>query len=361
MTELCAKHGISRKTGYKWLARYDLEGRGGLADRSRAPKGRPRSTPQELVDLIVETRKQRPAWGPRKLKAFLERQHPGWAIPAASTIGRVLKQHGLISPPRREKRAPTYPHRLVEYTSPNRVWCADFKGPLPLRNGRTCSPVTISDGYSRYLLRCELTPRMGFEQVKPVFESAFAEFGLPEFIRTDNGPPFASRAPGGLSRLSIWWTKLGILPERIQPGKPTQNGRHERLHRTLQAEAVQLPRKSLAAQQRVLDRFRYDYNELRPHEGLGNRCPAEFYNPSPRRYPCPLVEPVYGPAFTMRIVNRKGEFKWKGQTHFASETLRGEHIGIRWSDELQAWSVEYGALYLGFVPENGSFKRPKRT
>jgi putative transposase len=355
MTDLCATHGISRKTGYKWVQRHDEDGRRGLDDRSRAPATSPLATPDKLVELVVNTRKKHPRWGARKLKALLERHHPKLEIPTASTIGAILKRHGLIVAPRRDKKTPSYPSPLADYEHCNKIWCADFKG----GKEKHCCPLTISDGFSRYLLRCEALLRLDVSAVKPIFESAFGQFGLPMMIRTDNGPPFASKAPGGLSELSIWWMKLGIVHERIQPGKPTQNGRHERLHRTLELEARCLPQRTRAAQQRVLDRFRHEYNDVRPHEGLGNSTPADVYERSTRRYPVPLQEPHYSPNYEVRTVRRQGDFKWKGKNVFVSETLRGEHIGLRWDDERGGWAVEYGRLHLGVVTPNGELRRPR--
>lgn len=356
---LCAAHGISRKTGYKWVERYDQGGRKGLEDRSKAPRHCPHSTAEEVIELVVEARKSYPFWGPRKLKAYLEREHRRLTFPAASTIGRVLKDRGLVRPQKREKKAPPYGAPLRDYDKPNRVWCADFKGPVRLKNKGVCNPLTISDGFSRYLLRCQAVRRMDYEAVFPVFEAAFTEFGLPEVIRTDNGPPFASRAPGGLSRLALWWMKLGIVPERITPGKPTQNGRHERLHRTLKLEACGLPRKTWAAQQRAFDEFSCRYNDVRPHEALSNRCPRDLYRKSARRYPRPLNEPDYDPGHDVRRVRASGEFKWRGRLVFISETLRGERIGLRWRDERGAWAVTYGDLLLGHVDSEGRLHRPK--
>jgi putative transposase len=359
MIDLCAAHGISRKTGYKWLQRYDEEGRRGLGDRSRAPHTSPLATQDELVDLIVNARKKHPRWGARKLKALLERQYADWEFPAASTIGEILKRHGLVAPPRREKKTPPYGKTLEDYEHPNKIWCADFKGTVPLAGGKRCNPLTISDGFSRYLLCCEALVRTDVSAVKPIFEAIFEQFGLPKMIRTDNGPPFASIAPGGLSELSIWWMKLGITHERIQPGKPTQNGRHERIHRTLALEACGLPRRTRGAQQRVFDRFRREYNDLRPHEALGNCTPADFYERSTRRYPRPLHEPEYAPNYEIRIVRRQGAIKWKGKLLFLSETLGGEHVGLRWDQERGGWVIEYGPIYLGFVTPQGEIHRAR--
>ena len=222
MTALCAEFGISRDKGYKWIRRYDEEGRAGLLDRPKIAHSLPHATKHEVIEMLVSSRRRFPNWGPRKLKAFLEREHQA-SFPAASTIGRILSARGLSSPQKREVKTPARETPLADYERPNRIWCADFKGAMVLRQKGSCSPLTISDGHSRYLLRCVGMKKMGFEAVKPVFESAFEEFGLPDIIRTDNGPPFASRAPGGYSKLSIWWMKLGISAERIRPGKPTEN------------------------------------------------------------------------------------------------------------------------------------------
>lgn len=358
MTDLCAAHGISRKTGYKWLQRYDERGRSGLEDRSRAPVTSPLATPDELVDLVVGTRKKHPRWGARKLKALLERQYPSLEIPAASTIGTILKRHGLVVPPRREKKTPPYPHALEDYERPNKIWCADFKGTIPLAHGKRCNPLTISDGFSRYLLRCEALSRTDVSVVKPVFEALFRQCGLPTMIRTDNGPPFASRAPGGLSELAIWWMKLGIVHERIQPGKPTQNGRHERIHRTL-LEVCGPPWRTRVDQQRAFDRFRHEYNDLRPHEALSNRPPSDFYQRSTVRYPRRLQEPQYGASYEIRIVRHTGDIKWKGKCLFLSETLRGEPVGLRWEQARQVWVIEYGPIHLGLVTPQGELRRPR--
>lgn len=359
MTDLCAAYGISRKTGYKWLKRYDEQGRGGLEDRSRAPARSPLATPDELVDLVVGTRKKHPCWGARKLKALLERQYPHVEIPAASTIGVILKRHGLVAPPKREKKTPPYPHSLADYERPNKIWCADFKGAVPLKGGKRCNPLTISDGFSRYLLCCEALIQTDVTVVKPIFEAVFWQFGLPEMIRTDNGPPFASRAPGGLSELAIWWMKLGIVHERIQPGKPTQNGRHERLHGTLALEACALPRRTRMDQQRAFDRFRHEYNDLRPHEALDNRTPSDMYQRATNRYPRLLREPQYSPAYETRVVRHNGQIKWKGKFVFLSETLRSETVGLRWDQEQQGWTIEYGPIHLGVVTPQGALRRPK--
>lgn len=360
MTALCAEFGISRDKGYKWLKRYDAEGRAGLVDRPRIAHSLPHATKQEVVEMVVACRRRFPNWGPRKVKAFLENEH-GASFPAASTIGRILSSRGLSSPQRREVKTPRRETPLADYERPNRVWCADFKGTMVLRKKRGCTPLTISDGYSRYLLRCVGMKKMGFEAVKPVFESAFEEFGLPDIIRTDNGPPFASRAPGGYSKLSIWWMKLGISAERIQPGRPTENGRHERIHRTLKQETGQLPRVTFEEQQRRFDSFVHMYNDLRPHESLSNQRPKDVYVKSSRRYPCPLQEPTYDPGYRVRVIRPSGEMTWKGKTLFVSEALAGQRVGVRWHEPERTWLLEFGELLIGRITTQGRFVRSKTT
>lgn len=360
MTELCARNGISRQKGYKWVRRYDEEGRVGLLDRPKVAHSLPHKTKHEVIEMVVECRREFPNWGPRKLKAFLERKHQA-KFPAASTIGRILSQRGLSSPQKREKRTPPRRGKLSDYERPNRVWCADFKGAMWLKRKGRCTPLTISDGHSRYLLRCIGMKEMGFNAVKPVFESAFEEFGLPDIMRVDNGTPFASRAPGGLSKLNIWWMKLGIQTERITPGRPTENGRHERIHKTLKLETGQLPRVTFDEQQRRFDRFMHVYNDLRPHEALGNLCPRDVYVKSARRYPCPLAEPIYGPNYDTRLVKSGGEIHWKGQRIFVSEALVGQHVGIRWDDSEELWHIEFFDLFIGRLNQKGRFRRSETT
>ena len=267
-TELCERFGISRKQGYKWKERYESGGVDALQDRSRAPKTHPHVVTEPLVELIVQARRKHPRWGPRKLLVILARQYPTMEFPVASTVGEILRKRGLVGPKRRRLRNSPYPDALGGYDRPNAIWCADFKGHFPV-NGERCNPLTISDGFSRYLLCCRSLKSTVSEPVRVTFESVFREFGLPDAIRTDNGPPFSSLAPGGLSRLAVWWIRLGIRHERFMPGRPDQNGRHERMHSTLKAETARPPRSSFRAQQRAFDAFRDEYNRVRPHEALG--------------------------------------------------------------------------------------------
>ena len=258
---LCDSFGISRAKGYKWVQRYREQGPGGLEDRKPIARSCPHRTPEAMVDRVVALRKDHPFDGPEKLRARLEALgNQGWKPPAASTIGEILYRHGLIRPRRARLRVPANPNPLGPCEEPNDVWCVDFKGHFACGDGRRCHPLTVSDGASRYLIKCEALDEPKHEPVQMHFERAFREFGLPTRIRSDNGAPFATKAIGGLSKLSVWWVKLGILPERIEPGKPQQNGRHERMHRTLKEQTASPPHASMADQQRAFDRFRHDYN-----------------------------------------------------------------------------------------------------
>jgi len=328
MTELCRIYGIARETGYYWWRRYEEGGLEGLRDLGRAPHRQPNQTPAEIEQWVLELRRAHMRWGPRKLKRVLERDHPGRRWPAASTMGAMLQREGLVTP--RKKRRPVEPYTqpFASADAPNRVWCADFKGWFRTADGERIDPLTLSDAHSRYLLRCQAVAKTDTGRVQAIFEAAFREYGLPEGIRSDNGTPFASRAVAGLSRLSVWWMKLGIVPERIAAGHPEQNGRHERMHRTLKQETASPPAANRRAQQRAFDRFRGEYNELRPHEALALQTPSSVYVPSPRPFPARVPEAEYGSALLVRRVQQHGEFYWKHQDVFVTEVLHGERIGL---------------------------------
>ncbi len=326
MTELCARFGICRDTGYVWLRRYRQYGLKGLAELNRAARQHPNQTAAEVEQAVLDLRQAHMRWGPRKLKRVLERDQPGRLWPATSTIGEIVKRAGLGIARKKRRRTEPYTQPLAHANESNRVWCADFKGWFRSGDGTRIDPLTISDAYSRYLLRSQAVEKADTERVRAVFEAAFREHGLPEAIRTDNGVPFASSALGGLSRLAVWWIKLGIVPERIQAGHPEQNGRHERMHRTLKQELR--PVEDWRAQQRELDRFRQEYNQARPHEALGMETPASVYEPSPRLYPAREPEVEYPDAMRVFRVKSQGCFRWKKHDVFLSEVLWGEPIGL---------------------------------
>lgn len=352
MAELCEKHGISRKTGYKWAERFAREGVEGLKDRSRAPKHHPHQMAGEVKDRLLELRQKHPSWGPRKLLAWLEKHEPDQVWPAASTVGDLLRRSGLVQAGRRP------PIRLRQRVSvrteaggPNEVWTGDFKGEFRTGDGRLCFPLTVMDGFSRFVLVIQSLLSVAGSGTWPIFERAFREYGLPRVIRTDNGNPFArSSALAGLSRLSVRWIKLGITPERIDPGHPEQNGSHERMHRTLKAETTRPPAPDASGQQERFDRFRAEYNGQRPHEALGQRPPGELYEASSRPYPDKIPQPEYPGHYEVRSVSHGGEIKWQGRYLFLSEALGGERVGLEEYDD-GMWAVYFGTLQLGRFDE----------
>jgi len=343
MTELCLRHEISRQAGYNTIARYQREGWLGLEEQSRAPRRHPNQTSEKIEQQIVEQRQAHMRWGPRKLKAVLEREWPRVNWPAASTMGELLRREGLVVPRKKRRRVDPYSTPFAAADAPNRVWCGDFKGWSRTQDGTRIDPLTISDACSRYLLRCQAVEKTDTARVQAVFEAAFREYGLPEAIRSDNGAPFASRAIAGLSRLAIWWMKLGIRPERIQPAHPEQNGRHERMHLTLQQETMSPMAAHRRAQQRRFDLFRYEYNQQRPHQALQMHTPASCYTASPRVFPVRLREPEYPSSMRVRRVSPGGQFVWKAHDVFLSETLMGERIGLAAVDD--RWYTIYFAEF----------------
>jgi len=344
--EICRRYGVSRKSGYKWWEQYLREGVAGLADRSRAPQNQPHAVDEETVGAILGLRARYPSWGERKLKAWLERERGERQWPCASSIGAVLKRYGLTSPPKRRRRA-SPSHELAAPSCANQVWAIDFKGWFRTGDGRRCDPLTLTDAHTRYLLRCQGVDATGAAFVRPLLEAAFREYGMPARMRSDNGPPFASTGVGGLSRLSVWWLRLGIALERIEPGHPEQNGRHERMHRTLKRETARPPERTLRAQQRAFDRFRQEYNEERPHEALGMATPGSRYAPSARPFPARLPELEYPAGFALRVVEQHGDVSWRFGRFFLGEALAGETVGLEEVEE--GWRVWLGPLRLAYL------------
>jgi putative transposase len=357
---VCRRFGVSRRVGYKWLERYRGEGVAGLVDRSRAPLHHPQTMTQEIAESCLAVRRVHPSWGPVKVRAWLERRAPETAWPAASSIGALFDRTGLTVKRRLRRRCPPSSAPFAHCGAANDVWCIDFKGWFLTGDGTHCEPLTLSDAYSRYLLRCQAMARLDTEHVWPVLDAAFREFGLPRRLRSDNGSPFASRGAGGLSKLSVRVIKAGVVPERIMPGKPQQNGRLERLHLTLSQDTANPPARSLREQLERLRAFQRLYNEERPHAALGNDTPAEHYAVSPRRFDGVLREPSYGPDHTVRRVRHNGEIRWQANTVYISEALVGEPIGLI-ENEDGGWTASYGPIALGVIAHGGDrLRKPKR-
>ena len=358
MSELCRRYGVSRKTGYKLRDRFLAEGMAGLADRSRAPHHHPNAVPPVVEEAVLAVRRAHPSWGPKKIRAWLGARDADTVWPVESTIARILDRHGLVTRRRRRHRVAPSPVALSRCVAANDVWGVDFKGWFRTGDGRRCDPLSLSDLASRYVLRLQALATTDGETVWPILDAAFREFGPPLVIRSDNGPPFASLGAGGLSRLSVRLIKAGVTPERIAPGKPQQNGRHERLHRTVKEDTAAPPAASLRAQQRRFDRFRRVFNEERPHEALGQTPPAAHYDPPPRPYGGRPREPEYDEAHQVRRVRRNGEIKWRGKLVFIGEALIGEPVGLEEIDD-GCWAVRYAHVPLGTLDAQDRFVRLK--
>jgi len=355
--ELCARYGISRKTGYKWLARHAAEGLPGLQDRSHAPHHCPHQIAPALAQLICAARQQHPDWGPEKLLDWLRPRYPAIAVwPAVSTAGDLLAREGWVHP-RRRRRTHQHPGVIpATATAANDLWTADFKGQFPTGDGVWCFPLTIGDLYSRYLLACRGLPNVKGQGARPVFERLFRQYGLPLAIRTDNGVPFASCGLHGLSQLNVWWLRLGIQHQRIHPASPQENGAHERMHRTLKAGACRPPRANLAAQQRAFNRFRHLYNHERPHQALDGQTPSYRYSPSPRPYPERLPPLVYPGHFLVKRVTNAGTIRLKHHLLFLAHPLKQHPVGLEETDD-GIWSIYLGTVLLAKVDERDMIVR----
>lgn len=353
MSELCARFGISRKTGYKWVARYAAGGVRGLEPGSPAPKHCPHRTSGEVEAALLEARRAHPSWGPKKLVAWLGPRRPELVLPAPSTVGELLVRHDLVvRRGKRGRRAAAAPRKLHAATGPNAVWSLDFKGEFRTRDGQLCYPLTVQDACTRYLLGVQGLDSTAGAGAQATLERLFREYGLPEVIRTDNGVPFvAPNSIGrGLSRLRIGWIKLGIVHDRIPPGRPDQNGRHERMHKTLKAETARPPEADRGAQQARFDAWRREYNEERPHEALEQQPPGAHYAASPRPYPERLPEPEYAGHCEIRRVRRGGEICFRQRSLFVSETLAHEDIALEEVEE-GIWALWFYDVELARLDE----------
>ncbi len=348
VSELCREYGVSRKTGYKWLARYKECGIDGLHDLSRAPHSCPHRMCEDVAEALLAARRTHPHWGTRKLIAHLARRNPHIAqrLPAASTAFDLLNRSGLVTP-RKTRRRPHHPGSTpLVAEQPNDVWSIDFKGEFRTKDGSMCYPLTVKDAHSRYLLACEALPSVACRGVRPVLDRLFAEVGIPKAMRSDNGAPFCSPAIGGLSKLSVWWMKSGIAHQRTRPATPQDNPRHERMHRTLKEQTARPAADNLLLQQSRFDGFRQEYNHERPHEALEMRTPASAWRPSELTMPvCPQL-PDYPGYMEVRTVHHKGEIKFLGHRYFVSEVLAREQVALEEVDD-GIWSLFFLDRLLG--------------
>jgi transposase InsO family protein len=349
ITQLHKLYGVSRKTIYKWIARYKQDSMSGLEDKPRAPLSHPNATPKELVSRIIEIRIKH-NWGPKKIISWLKKKYPKVAWPAPSTAGSILVKEGLVKGRRLKRHTPSYTEPFRECEQPNDVWSIDYKGQFRTGDDRYCYPLTLTDNFSRYLLLCRglLHPRE--DETKDWLKWAFREYGLPQAIRSDNGTPFASVGLGGLSLLSMWLIKLWIRPERIELGHPEQNGRHERMHRTLKEETTRPPGSDLKEQQKKFGRFKTEYNKERPHEALGQKTPASFYQSSGRILPRKVPEVEYGSLMTVRQVRSNGCIKWRGEFVYVSGVLAGEPVGLKQISESE-WEMYFSFYQFGVLDD----------
>ena len=346
--ELCRRHNISRRTGYKWLERYEAEGPDGLRDLSHQPRSCPHVTPAYVLEAAFELRRARPRWGAGKIIGRLETLHPDWPMPARQVLHKHLEREGLVKKRRRSRKQPHPGRPTAPFDAPNSIWSADFKGQFKTLDGIYCYPLTVQDGHSRFLLGCQGLGGTTYAGSRRVFTRLFHEYGVPTRIRSDNGVPFASMALGRLSRLSVWWIKLGILPDLIEPASPQQNGRHERMHVDLKAEATIPPAANRSAQQRRFNAFRKDFNEVRPHEAHGQRPPASVYEASKRSMPSKLEPPEYPAHFEVRKVSTNGGIRWSSEWVNVSHLLGAEFIGLEEVAD-DVWAVHFGPVALGWL------------
>lgn len=347
VTDLCREYGISRKTGDKFKQRFKRLGLAGLADQRRAPKVIPHRTPPELVEIIAAERRAHPSWGAKKLKQVLE-ERLDRKLPAASSIGDILARNGLVQPRRGRPRHKSKPTALREATAPNDVWCIDYKGQFRLGDRSYCYPLTITDQCSRYILGCEGMAAISDESAREVCEELFRANGLPIAMRSDNGAPFASGGLAGLTKLSVYWMRLGVICERTRPGHPQDNGRHERMHRTLKFETARPPRYNLLQQQERFDEFVDEFNHERPHEALDMKRPAHVFERSPRSYPSPLLEPTYPAHDDVIRINRDGYVYFRRRQFYFAAALAGQHLGVR-EERDGRWLVTFMDLDLGHL------------
>lgn len=346
ISELSREFGISRKTAYKWLGRFDQEGLKGLEERSRRPLSCPREISGEIVCEIVSIRHAHPRWGGVTIREILRRRGC-LELPSARTIDRVLNRCGLVRARKRGHRRVYSTEEIIVPKGPNDVWTVDFKGWWRTQDGKRCVPLTIRDEYSRYILDLASLGKGDTPTVRRRFELCFERYGLPKYIRSDNGSPFcAYLSLKGLSKLSVWWLSHGVYPNRIPPGSPQYNGGHERLHRDIKAELQKVPARNLRLQQDIFDNWRNEFNTLRPHRSLKMSTPSERYCCSDRKYSKRIVAYDYGDSMKTRKVGSRGSIWWRGKERFVSGALCKEQIGIEMHDDIML-SLWFRDFHLG--------------
>lgn len=351
MAERRARYGVSRRVGDKWIERFAEEGRRGLRDRSRAPHHCPHRIDPELAELLCGLRRQHPLWGARKLLRIRRTRHPritGW--PAPSTAADLLARRGLVQR-RRRRRPPIHPGVVpATTTEPNDLWTADFKGQFRTGNGIYVYPLTIADQHTRFPLTCHGLLSTQTVTARPIVERTFREYGLPHAIRTDTGVPFATQAIHGLSYLNVWWMRLGIQHQRILPGRPDQNGAHERMQRTLTRHVTRPVRRTPKAQQEAFDEFRSEYNALRPHEWLNQDTPHSRYRSSPRPFPNTLPPIEYPEHFVVKKITTGGTFRFRRKLLYLANAMVDQHIGLEETDD-GVWNIFFNTVLLATLDE----------
>ena len=362
VTELCLEYGISRKCGHKWLVRHAQGGAAAMADGSRAPHSVPLRTSEAIERMVVGERRLHPTWGPKKIRAVLERKHGVEAPPAISTLGEILKRHGMIEARRRRPGAFNVQRGdLTGALRPNHVWATDFKGWFNTLDGARCDPLTVTDLFSRYLLGVQALPQATQAWTRMAFTSLFRIHGLPEIIRMDNGSPFGSIGPGGLSKLSVWWISLGIDVEFIKPASPQENGSHERMHRTMKAECCKPASANGVAQQRRFDRWRKQFNEQRPHEAIGQRVPDDVYHKSAIRLDEGIAVDLYGPLEQTHPVSEAGHVSWQGRSWHVGDAFAGQGVVFEPREDASVVGVRFANLVLGEIGGECPYGRIRPT
>ena len=348
VSDAAERHGVDRSCAYKWVGRYNRLGWPGLEESSRRPELSPNRTTQEFVDELLGLKKKYPAFGPAKLVAMLDERH-GEHLMAVSTAGQILSRHGQVKKRRpRQRSAGRIEHSPYEISGAGDSATADYKGQFRMGNGELCYPLTIADPFSRYVLAIDAMTSTHMNAAKAAFERVFREYGVPRQLITDNGTPFCGATSlGGLTQLSRWWIEVGIIPVRIEPGRPDQNGIHERMHRTLKDWIVRHPKASLRSQQQSFDAFRTEFNEVRPHQSLGQKKPASAFR-AYRPFPPGRPKLEYDSNMHVRLVNANGEIKWKGHQVFLSEVLIGANVGLLPVAE-SLWSIHLGSVRIGYL------------